>query len=435
MENGETLKNRYGRPYDPGWGGKGRSPQRMQLPAGMLTRNRCQMPGHTRGNTGEFNPGSRARTRRAGLRVVRWLCMTLVVTVVLMGEWTVLQAQDPNYSQWLNSPLYYNPAFTGLYSGLRTRLSCREQWPNLPVDYKTLYFSGDYGDRNLPGSGGIGILINRDNEGLGFIRNLSVGVIAAVRIPVFYNLICQVGLKGSMVQKWIQWTDFVFSDQLSARYGNIYPTQLTGPDNQKRMFPDFGAGGLVQYINGEGNITLTAGISVDHLFQPDESFIGVLKAPLPRKYIGHADMVITIGRGPNASQNPVKGFGDPLRINPGIIYQSQNGMGSFQVGANVLKYNIYVGGYFKFTDIYGPTTSLMVLAGYRYVFSQALNVRFMYSYDIQVSQNLQGTGGAHEVSLILELKGLKIPGRNRFSTCQSETGPDRNPAYLECSPF
>lgn len=362
----------------------------------------------------------------------------LILAVILLQVimiFPVTKGQDPNYSQWLNAPLYYNPAFTGLNSGIRARLSCRDQWPNLPVDYKTLYFSGDFGDRNLPGSGGIGLLVNRDNEGVGFIKNLSVAISASVRIPVFYNLICQVGIKGAMVQKWIQWNDYIFSDQLSGKYGNIGPTQLVGPDDQKRIFADFGVGGLVQFVNNTSSVTGTAGFAVDHLFQPDESFFALSKAPLPRKYVGHLDFVISMGDGPTSSQNPVKGFGDPLRLNPGIIYQNQNGMSSLQVGVNALKYNIYLGGYFKTTNVYGATTSLMLLAGYRYIVSEAMNVKFMYSYDIQVSSNLQGTGGAHEISLILEFKGIRVQGRNRFATCTRETGLDRNPAYLECSPF
>ncbi len=358
-----------------------------------------------------------------------------VVLLILEMAVSVALGQDPNYSQWLNAPLYYNPAFAGLNTGFRARLSCRDQWPNLPVDYKTLYFSGDYGDRNLPGSGGVGLLVNRDNEGVGFIKNLSVSLALAVRIPVTYNLICQVGLKGGMIQKWLQWSDFVFSDQLSGKYGNISSTQLPEPDNQSRLSPDFGAGGLLQYVNTEGNFTCTAGIAIDHLFQPDQSFISVLKAPLLRKYIGHIDMVISLGNGPNSTQNPVKGFADPLRINPGIIYQNQNNLQSFQAGVNFLKYNIYLGGYFKATSVYGPTTSLMILAGYRYIISSAANIKFMYSYDLQISKNLQGTGGAHEVSLIIEFKGMQVPGRNRFRTCTVETSPDHNPAYLECSPF
>ncbi|MCK9203676.1 MAG: PorP/SprF family type IX secretion system membrane protein [Bacteroidales bacterium] len=346
-----------------------------------------------------------------------------------------VRGQDPNYSQWLNAPLYYNPAYTGLASGLRARFSARDQWPSLPVDFRTCYFSLDMGGRNFPGSGGFGLLINRDNEGIGFIRNLSIGLSFSVRIPIASNLICQVGVKGSVVQKWIEWNDFVFSDQLSAKYGNIFTSLLSPPDNQQRFFPDFGVGGLLQFMNPAGNITGTAGFSADHLFQPDESFISTIKAPLPRKYIGHLDFVFTMGRETSSNLDPGRGFDDPLKINPGILYQNQNGMNSLQIGFNMLKFNVYLGGYFKASNVNTTSTSLMVIAGYRYIISGNINLKFMYSYDIPLSQNIQGTGGAHEISLILDFHGLKINGRNRFSTCSPEEGPDGKRTYLECSPF
>jgi hypothetical protein len=39
-----------------------------------------------------------------------------------------------------------------------------------------------------------------------------------------------------------------------------------------------------------------------------------------------------------------------------------------------------------------------------------MNIKFMYSYDIQISGALQGTGGAHEISLILEFDHLSLFG-------------------------
>jgi hypothetical protein len=39
-----------------------------------------------------------------------------------------------------------------------------------------------------------------------------------------------------------------------------------------------------------------------------------------------------------------------------------------------------------------------------------MSLKFMYSYDIQVSGALQGTGGAHEISLILEFDKLSVFG-------------------------
>jgi type IX secretion system PorP/SprF family membrane protein len=362
----------------------------------------------------------------------------LFLLVGLIGQFGMIptmMGQDPNYSQWLNAPLYYNPAYAGLNTGLRVRFSARDQWPNLQQDFKTYYFSADFGDRNLPGSGGLGLLINQDNEGYTFIKDLSIGLAMSVRIPITSNITSQVGIKGALVQKWLIWNKLVFSDQLNPKYGNIYSTSVLPPDDQQRMFPDFGIGGIVQFVNEEGNISGTAGVSVDHVFQPDESFLSIAKAPLPRKYVGHLDLVISMGNGPSSSQNPVRGFGDALKLNPGIIYQNQHGLSSIQVGINMLKYNFYLGGYFKASSVYGATTSMMLLAGYRLMLAGNVNMKFMYSYDVQVSKNLQGTGGAHEISLILEFKNLRLTGGNRYEVCPSMEQQDRKSSGLECSPF
>ncbi|MEI7664323.1 MAG: PorP/SprF family type IX secretion system membrane protein, partial [Bacteroidota bacterium] len=157
------------------------------------------------------------------IRIVYLLLLVVVLKTNLLG-------QDPNYTQFLNTPTYYNPAYTGLYTGLHVRFAYRNQWPSLPYDFKSYHFSADIGDRNLPGSGGLGLFLNTDNDGLGFIRNLNVGLSLAVRIHFSAMAVGQVGIKASLMQKSIRWDDFVFSDALSEKYGNIYPTDFTHPD-------------------------------------------------------------------------------------------------------------------------------------------------------------------------------------------------------------
>ncbi len=364
-------------------------------------------------------------------RVIRQL--TPIFGLMLMIS--VVRGQDPNYSQWLNAPLYYNPAYTGLNNGIRARFSYRDQWPNLPVDFHTLYFSADLGDRRLPGSGGIGLIINRDNEGIGFVRNLSAGLTVSVRIPVTSYIVCQVGMRAAVVQKWIHWNDFVFSDQLNEKYGSIYTTEVNPPDNFQRIFPDFGIGGLIKFVTATDLLSGTAGFAVDHLFEPDESIYQLSKSPIPRKYVAHIDLVLSLGRGRYATQNSVAGFGDPLLINPGIIYQNQNGMNSFQAGVNVLKYNIYLGGYFKFSSTHESSTALMLLAGYRYNVSENLSIKFMYSYDIQLSGSLQSTGGAHEIGLILEFQNPQRFNKNKYEECIIVEEQKPKLSKLECSSF
>jgi len=220
----------------------------------------------------------------------------ILFPIFLLGLIFLIQGargQDPNYSQYFSTPLYFNPAMTGINTGLRARFSFRDQWPNLPVDFKSYYFSADLGDRNLPGAGGFGLVINSNNEGISFIKDLDVGLAISVRIPLTSNVVTQVGMKASIVQKRVNWDDFVFSDQLSEKYGNIYLSQFTPPDVNSKVFPDFGVGGVVQFSSVEGNVNGTVGFAVDHVFQPDESFLSTATAPLPRKYVGHLDLILS----------------------------------------------------------------------------------------------------------------------------------------------
>lgn len=343
-----------------------------------------------------------------------------------------VRAQDPNYSQFLNVPLYYNPAYTGLYTGVRARFSFRDQWPALPYDFKAYHFSADLGDRNLPGSGGVGIILNTDNEGIGFIKNFNLGLMLSVRIPFTSFMVGQVGIKASWLQKSVNWDDFVFSDALSEKYGNIYQTGFIKPDNNVINMPDFGVGGIVQFANETGSMSGTVGLAVDHLFEPDQSFLQTAKAPLPRKWVANADMIFAVGGSSGFNvMDP-----DALKINPGVIYQYQGGLNALMAGLNLTKYGIYLGLWYKGAFGNYANAAMTFMGGYRYVFQDNIALKFTYSYDMQLTGALQGTGGAHEISLILEFGGLSIFGGSAGSSgIGMPGGRSGYSGRLECSEF
>jgi type IX secretion system PorP/SprF family membrane protein len=317
--------------------------------------------------------------------------------------------QDMNYSQYFSTPLYYNPAFTGVNTGVRARFLFRNQWPALPSPFKSYYFSADLGDRNLPGSGGIGLLINQDTPGPGTIRNFGAALTVGVRIPISELMVSQVGIKAGLMQRTINWGDLVFTDQLSGKYGNIFQTSFVPPDENRRTVADFGVGGLLQFMNPQGNVTGNIGLSVDHIFQPDVSFLSNGTSEYPRKYVGLFDLIIDLNPSPVRSSF-AGGGSDPVKIHLGSLYQSQGGLNSLQLGANILKFNIYLGAWYKTTLSGVINSSIALTAGYRYNFYNDMNLKFMYSYDLQVSKSLQGTGGAHEISLVLEFESLSLFG-------------------------
>ncbi|RLD55506.1 MAG: hypothetical protein DRJ05_12850 [Bacteroidetes bacterium] len=76
--------------------------------------------------------------------------------LVLLSLTFTAKSQDQNYSQFFNNNIYYNPAFAGLYDGVRTYFNYRNQWTNLPYDFKSYNVALDMSARSLPGGGGLG---------------------------------------------------------------------------------------------------------------------------------------------------------------------------------------------------------------------------------------------------------------------------------------
>lgn len=354
----------------------------------------------------------------------------MIIGGTLMMTDSKVSGQDPYFSQFFNTQTYNNPAFTGLITGLHARFTYRDQWPNLPVPFRSYFFSADVGERNLPGSGGMGLVVNSDNEGLAFIQNLSVGLNLSVRIPLAENIVSQVGIRASIVQKTVNWEDFVFSDQLSERYGNIFTSAFRPPENNKRVFPDFGIGGLIQFSNDASRYNGTAGVAIDHFFQPDEGFLTNEKTPLPRKWVAHADFIVTTGD--DGYTSGIKGSGDPLKLNPGIIFMNQDKRSALGAGFNLLKYNFYLGGWYKATMGANGSSLIALVAGYRYKFADDMAIKFMYSYDIQVSGPARGAGGAHELSLILDFDKVTLFGNGAYGGYY-RMGKKYSP--IECSDF
>ncbi len=328
-----------------------------------------------------------------------FLSVALLLVVIIPGVF----GQDMHFTQFSNVPLYYNPAFTGIYTGARVRLTSLVQGPTPATGFNAYHVSADVGDRNLPGSGGFGVMLNTDNEGLSFIKNFNLGVSFAARVPFNRNMIGQVGIRASWIQKSISWDKFNSSDRLSEKYGHVYDSGFIRSGRNVLNIPDVGIGGVVQFVNNKGCLSGTVGVAIDHLFEPDESFAETAKSPIARKYTGHADLVFSVrcASGFNARED------DPLKVNPGIMVQHQGNVNEFQAGLNLTNYGIYFGAWYH--GVYGPvnSNSAALSGGYRYVMSGSTSIKLTYTYDMQIA-GTHKCGGTHEISFVLEFVNLHI---------------------------
>lgn len=86
----------------------------------------------------------------------------------MAGSVLTAAAQDHQYSQFFNAPVYLNPALNGQFEGdLRMNLIYRNQWTSLPGSPRYFTASIDY---NIPQfGGGIGLMFTHGTEGASYL--------------------------------------------------------------------------------------------------------------------------------------------------------------------------------------------------------------------------------------------------------------------------
>lgn len=345
------------------------------------------------------------------------------------------QAQDPLFSQFYNNPVYHNPAYTGISPGMRARVVYREQWVNLPGNYQSYGAVVDFGEREIPGSGGFGLIATRDSEGDGFIENNCIGLSTSARVRLQDNILAQVGISGVYVQKSLDWSRLVFADQLNEKFGNVYPTAFVPGGTNQVSYPDLNVGGLVRWIGDtySGNdVAGTIGFAMHHTTRPNESFIGAT-SPLPRKMVAHADVLWEQASG-GRFYNKKMGI-KRLKINPAMIFEKQGEFTQYTAGVNMMRSNLYLGLWYRNENMAEYNADAMIfMLGLNYIIAENTRMKIMYTYDIQLSDIRTATGPSHEITLSFELDDLRLfGGSNGVHMGPGSRYRDASP--LECSPF
>ena len=236
---------------------------------------------------------------------------------------TLLQAQDPSFSQFYANRIYLIPAFTGFEAWLTVGAVSRMQWLTGDGGFRTYGFTLELQEPHL--SSGIGLSLFRDQQGLADLETTSIGLSYAYIIPFDRHNI-HIGIQGHYVQRTIDWTNITFSDQLDPLYGAIYPTAAV-PILDRVAFTDFDFGFVWRF---DSDINLgkkrfkdarhSLGMSLHHapsLFNPDngnESFQNLDTRVSPRLTV-HMGSVIPIWFFSNGKKN--------ISISPNFKYDIQ----------------------------------------------------------------------------------------------------------------
>jgi type IX secretion system PorP/SprF family membrane protein len=318
-----------------------------------------------------------------------------------------LQAQDPVFTQFYAAPVQLNPALTGSTLAPRIALNYRNQWPALNA-YVTYAASYEQFVEEL--NSGFGVMLMTDDQGEGLIKSNYFKALYSYRVRVVDDLSLKIGVEAGFSQIGYDWDRFVFLDQIDKIDGPIgstgvpNPTQEQRPDNTNVNYFDIGAG-LVAYSK-----YFYAGVAIKHLTRPEDGLLRAndqLTDGLPLLYSIHAGTEITLREGNNRKQGTF--------ISPNIMFIKQADFGQINGGMYGGLGPVFAGAWYR--HAFSNPDAVMFLVGFRYdVF------KIGYSYDLTVSElAVTPSGGAHEISLILNLENSEKFQRrrraNRYNDC------------------
>jgi type IX secretion system PorP/SprF family membrane protein len=307
----------------------------------------------------------------------------LLIAFVFAG--LTAPAQDPQFSQYYQAPLYLNPGFTGITPQQRIVLNHRIQWPSLPQAFQTSAFSYDIFVNEL--RSGFGLLVTTDKMGSAGWRTTTASLLYSYKIKLTEKIVFSPGLSFGYGTNGLDRSKLRLGDGLE------YDGISLDPDVNKlgrQSYFDFGSGFLLY------SKSLWLGASFAHMNRPNLSVLNDVSR-LGMKTAIHGGVRLDLSRGPTNR-------GRASYLTPSFIYRMQgNAFTQLDLGLNYHVDPISVGVWyrgkpFQKTVINTITQDALIL--YLGLYFKSLTIG--YSYDFTISEMQTASGGAHEISIVYE---------------------------------
>jgi type IX secretion system PorP/SprF family membrane protein len=321
--------------------------------------------------------------------------LALSVLVLMLAAGETVTAQDAQFSQFYAAPLYLNPAFAGSTSQARVGTNYRNQWPAIDANFNTISAFADFYIEEK--NSGVGMIINRDREGLLGLQSTSIGLLYSYDLKLTKGLSFRPGFQASLYNRAINFDRLTFGDQFDQNTGQVVNRQSVEglSSGQSKFFPDMTMGGLFYSKNG------WLGVTTAHITQPDQSLVGSPDR-LPMKISGHAGWKFYLTPGVMG-----QGFYNKPRersITPTVQYRHQGRFDQMDLGLYYTLEPLIIGTWYRgvpFKTVNGIVNneSIVLLVGFtKKGDKDVLNIG--YSYDYTISKLGPGSGGAHEFSIV-----------------------------------
>ncbi|MGC9331586.1 MAG: PorP/SprF family type IX secretion system membrane protein [Bacteroidales bacterium] len=311
--------------------------------------------------------------------------------------------QDIHFSQFSKSPLYVNPAYTGMFDGnWRFTNNYRNQWSSIGPAFKTISAGFDKPFTVKNGKIGIGVFFVNDQSGAAALTANKVFVSVAYLSNIRSHTISY-GIQAGYVIQTYDMNSLTFPAQYNNNTGYFdsdLPYQIETWDENVN-YPDINAG--IAWTKKFGKITPGAGFSAYHINNPSLSYLNNDGAKLPLRLAANAYADITIKEHwfvrPDFFTSFTTQTSDYL----------MGGIAGYRFHREKLLEKIYAGA--EFRTQFHTTDAAVMMVGIGF-----MGFDIGISYDINISRLRQATNfkGAFEISLaytnfVKELERIAIP--------------------------
>ncbi len=343
------------------------------------------------------------KTRIPAARV-EWKMMmklpgVLLPVLFVLGSMAV-KAQDAQFTQFYASPMYLNPAFTGLTFEHRFVANYRNQWPGVKTAYQTAMVTYDYNMSDL--NSGIGFTVMQDRSGTAGLTHTQVGASYSYHFKINKFAEIRMGANLNFNMKRIDFGQLRFNDQIATGSG----VSVEATNYEPLNFMDFAAGALLN------STEYWLGLSAKHLTQPNSSLVGD-KVPLPLSISLHGGYRFILEQ---KSRVDLRKY-----VSPAFNLRHEAKYDQLDIGVYYFHMPINVGLWYrglpfkKYAATYGSRESIALLIGLD--LSPKL-VRIGYSFDLTVSRlGIANSLGAHEVSIIYEIAKKRKRNKRVLVSC------------------
>lgn len=225
----------------------------------------------------------------------------LIVNIMACGLSLVSLGQDIHFSQTAQTPLWVNPATTGVYDGWeRVTINHRNQWLGANTQFMTTALSADVNflktNRNDAAHVGLGVFLYNDVGGDAKFGTRQGSVSLSGILPAGNGHILSAGIQGGIGNKSGNVNALVFESQWN---GDEFDTEnLPGDFNglQSMSYIDV-SGGLYWEYDGSKNsfarnevMKFKFGVAGYHLNAPNLEYYNGSSERLFRKYVAHVGL-------------------------------------------------------------------------------------------------------------------------------------------------